>query len=216
MIKFRSQKTFNEFVIILIIPKKVWFLPKLQQIKEIKNILGLDDPYDLSIIIVNYNTADFIVDCLNSIAPQQGVNFEVIIVDNDSEDKSPDIVINDFPWVNLVPNETNVGFAKANNQALKICRGRFVYYLNPDTKVRSGAFRNIVSFMDSHPEVGLAGTRIVNPDGSLQSSVECRYPGQRHAKRELEGLKGYSSHSTCKYYAGLLADSNLKNCVTLF
>ena len=152
--------------------------------------MGLDDPYDLSIIIVNYNTADFIVDCLNSIAPQQGVNFEVIIVDNASEDRSPDIVINDFPWVNLVPNETNVGFAKANNQALKICSGRFVYYLNPDTRVRSGAFRNIVSFMDSHPEVGLAGTRIVNPDGSLQSSVECRYPGQRHAKRELEGLKG--------------------------
>jgi cellulose synthase/poly-beta-1,6-N-acetylglucosamine synthase-like glycosyltransferase len=143
MIKFRSQKTFNEFVIILIIPKKVWFLPKLQQIKEIKNILGLDDPYDLSIIIVNYNTADFIVDCLNSIAPQQGVNFEVIIVDNASEDRSPDIVINDFPWVNLVPNETNVGFAKANNQALKICSGRFVYYLNPDTRVRSGAFRSV-------------------------------------------------------------------------
>jgi len=143
MIKFRSQKTFNEFVIILIIPKKVWFLPKLQQIKEIKNILGLDDPYDLSIIIVNYNTADFIVDCLNSIAPQQGVNFEVIIVDNASEDRSPDIVINDFPWVNLVPNETNVGFAKANNQALKISSGRFVYYLNPDTRVRSGAFRSV-------------------------------------------------------------------------
>ena len=105
--------------------------------------MGLDDPYDLSIIIVNYNTADFIVDCLNSIAPQQGVNFEVIIVDNASEDRSPDIVINDFPWVNLVPNETNVGFAKANHQALKISSGRFVYYLNPDTRVRSGAFRSV-------------------------------------------------------------------------
>lgn len=158
--------------------------------KEIKDILGPDDPYDLSVIIVNYNTADLIVDCLNSIASQQGVNFEVILVDNASGDRSPDIVKNDYPWVNLLANKDNVGFAKANNQALKICNGRYVYYLNPDTRVRPGAFEHIVSFMDSHSEVGLAGTRIVNPDGSLQSSVEFRYPGQRHAKQELEGLKG--------------------------
>ena len=158
--------------------------------KEIKDILGPDDSYDLSVIIVNYNTADLISDCLNSIESQQGVNFEVILVDNDSKDRSPDIVENDYPWVNLLANKDNVGFAKANNQALKICSGRYVYYLNPDTRVRPGAFEGMVSFMDSHAEVGLAGTRIVNPDGSLQSSVEFRYPGQRHAKQEIEGLKG--------------------------
>lgn len=152
--------------------------------------MGSEDQYDLSVIIVNYNTADLIVDCLNSIANQQGVKFEVILVDNASGDRSPDIVRNDYPWVNLLANKYNAGFAKANNQVLKICSGRYVYYLNPDTRVRPGAFEGMVSFMDSHPEVGLAGTRIVNPDGSLQSSVEFRYPGQRHAKQELEGLKG--------------------------
>lgn len=149
-----------------------------------------DKKIDLSVIIINYNTADFLGRCLKSIAHQSGVNVEVIVVDNRSKDGSPDFVREQFPWVRLIANEKNLGFSKANNQALNECIGSYAFFLNPDTEVRNGAFKNMIDFMESHPGVGLAGTRIVNPDGSPQSSVEIRYPGQRHARDELKGLKG--------------------------
>ena len=149
-----------------------------------------DKKLDLSVIIVNYNTADFLGRCLTSVARQTDVDAEVIVVDNCSEDGSPDIVREKFPGVRLMANDQNLGFSRANNQALKDSSGKYVYFLNPDTEVRSGAFKNMVDFMDSHPNVGLAGTQLVNPDGSPQSSVEIRYPGQRHAESELKGLKG--------------------------
>ena len=149
-----------------------------------------DKKLDLSVIIVNYNTADFLGRCLTSVARQTDVNAEVIVVDNCSKDGSPSFVREHFPWVRLMANDQNLGFSRANNQALKDCSGTYVYFLNPDTELRSGAFKNMVDFMESHPNIGLAGTQLVNPDGSPQSSVEIRYPGQRHAKDELKGLKG--------------------------
>lgn len=149
-----------------------------------------DKNIDLSIIIINYNTADFLDRCLTSVALQSDVNTEVIVVDNCSKDGSPDFVREQFPWVRLIANDQNLGFSWANNQALKGCIGSYVYFLNPDTEVHAGALKNMIDFMDARPDVGLAGTRLVNPDGSSQSSVEYRYPGQRHARDELRGLKG--------------------------
>jgi GT2 family glycosyltransferase len=73
---------------------------------------------------------------------------------------------------------------------VKVSTGNYLHFLNPDTETRPGAFRAMIEFMNSHPEVGLAGTRMIYPDGSPQSSLERHYPGQRHAKRELSGLKG--------------------------
>jgi N-acetylglucosaminyl-diphospho-decaprenol L-rhamnosyltransferase len=149
-----------------------------------------DKKIDLSVIIINYNTADFLGRCLTSIAQQYDVPAEVIVVDNCSKDGSADFVRGRFPQVRLIANDQNLGFSKANNQALKICIGTYVYFLNPDTEVRTNAFKNMIDFMDAHPDVGLAGTQIVNPDGTLQSSVEVRYPGHRHAQHELKGLRG--------------------------
>lgn len=146
--------------------------------------------YDLSVIIVNYNTVDLLVRCLDSVASQSNVNSEVIVVDNASRDNSIEEISKNYPWVKLIASRQNLGFAGANNKALNACKGKYIYYLNPDTEVRPGAFKCMIEYMDSHPEVGLAGTRLVNPDGSFQSSVEKRYPGERHAKRELEELKG--------------------------
>ncbi|MBN1277851.1 MAG: glycosyltransferase family 2 protein [Deltaproteobacteria bacterium] len=146
--------------------------------------------YDLSVIIVNYNTAEFLVGCLNSIHTQSNCTFEVIVVDNASPDNSCDIVSNGFPSVKLITNDTNAGFSRANNSALRLCSGRYIYFLNPDTELNHGVFSSMVDFMEAHKEIGLAGTGIINPDGSFQPSVELHYPGQRHAKRELKGLKG--------------------------
>ena len=145
---------------------------------------------DLTIIIVNYNTADMLVRCLHSISSQSGDNHEVIVVDNASQDNSLELTKATFPWVKVIANKRNLGFARANNQALGISKSKYIYFLNPDTEVKEGSFDAIIEFMESNPEVGLAGTRILNPDGSSQSSVERRYPGQRHSKGELYGLKG--------------------------
>jgi len=155
-----------------------------------ENYLDPNSQLDLSVVIVSYNTADFLGRCLNSVASQSNVTWEVIVVDNCSKDGSTDFLRNVFPWVELIANDHNLGFSQANNQALNICNGRYVYYLNPDTEVQPYAFKKMVDFMDSHPDVGLAGTRLVFPDGSIQSSVEHRYPGQRYIKNELKGLKG--------------------------
>lgn len=145
---------------------------------------------ELSIIIVNHNTADMLVRCLHSIRSQSGHNPEVILVDNASRDNSLEVTNGFLPWLKVITNKRNLGFGRANNQALKISKGRFIYFLNPDTELKEGAFDAIIEFMESNPEVGLAGTRILNPDGSFQSSVEKRYPGERHSRGELSGLKG--------------------------
>ncbi len=143
---------------------------------------------DFSVIIVNYNTADFLRRCLNSLGSQGDIRVRAIVVDNASHDHSQDVVRGEFPQVKLIANDRNLGFARANNQALRSCRSKYVYFLNPDTEVQKGALGAILEFMDSHPKVGLAGTRIINPDGSSQPSVGTRYPGQKHAKEELRGL----------------------------
>jgi len=146
--------------------------------------------FDISTIIVNFNTAQRLGACLTSLTAAFEGKGDVIVVDNASSDESVSMVARDFPWVKLIVNEQNVGFGRANNQALKRCRGEYVYFLNPDTVVQPGAFRPMMNFMASHTDVGLAGTRIVNPDGSDQSSVEKRYPGQKRTKTELAGLPG--------------------------
>ena len=149
------------------------------------------NPLDVSIIIVPYNTADMIGMCLDSLGAETGLSREVFVVDNASTDGSADIVRNRYPWINLTVNKENRGFAAANNQVLPLCRGSYLYYLNPDAKLTGpGVIEKCVRFMDANPGVGLAGTRLVNPDGSLQKSVSWRYPGQKFAMSEMEGLKG--------------------------
>ena len=154
------------------------------------NIYKTEQPYDLSVIIVNYNTADFIIRCLNSISLQKNVSYEVILIDNGSKDGSVEIVKNNFSWVKLIENRENLGFARANNQGLKVSSGRYIYYLNPDTELATGVFKKLTAYMDTNLKVGLAGTCIINPDGSLQSSVEKKYPGQGYTRRDLKNLKG--------------------------
>lgn len=145
---------------------------------------------DVSIIIVNYNTAALLQACLTSVQSQTGATFEVFVVDNASADDSVARVKKNFPWVDLIESPVNLGFAKANNMAINRATGRYLYFLNPDTEVRPGCFAAMLRFMGSHPMVGMAGTSIVYPNGSPQSSVENRYPGERHARDELSGLPG--------------------------
>ncbi len=163
---------------------------------------------DVSVIIVNYNTRELLAKCLESLFIQdagltgfidgtgrgnhdyESITFEVIVADNASTDGSQEIFSEEFKWAQLISCSGNLGFSKANNLGVAASKGRYIYFLNPDTEVSQGAITAIVKHMDANPECGLAGTRIINPDGSPQSSVEFSYPGQRHTGGELENLPG--------------------------
>lgn len=142
---------------------------------------------ELSVIIVSYNTVDLTLRCLESIRLPNG---EILVVDNASSDCSVTAIQRQFPDVILIANSNNRGFGPANNQALRISRGRYVVFLNPDTVVRERALQKAAAFMDAHPHVGLAGARMLNPDGTLQESVSYRYPGEKYTRGETVSLSG--------------------------
>lgn len=124
---------------------------------------------DVSIIVVNWNTCDFLRACLKSVYQQAiGVTFEVIVVDNASADGSAAMVESEFPQVKLIQNDTNKGFAAANNEGITIAKGRYVLLLNSDTVILNSAIDKTVSFADVHPKAGVVGCRVLNPDRTLQ------------------------------------------------
>jgi GT2 family glycosyltransferase len=145
---------------------------------------------DVSIIIVSYNTAHLIADCLKSVQNSSGVEKEIFVVDNVSSDNSVELIAARFPAVKLIVNKENRGFGTANNQALKDCRGRYIIFLNPDTKVNPNTLKNAVAFMDANQHIGLAGAKILNPDGTLQESVSYKYPGEKFTSGETVKLQG--------------------------
>lgn len=129
---------------------------------------------DLSIVIVNYNSADFLEQCLNSVYQERNaVQFETFVVDNNSFDNSCRRINEMFPQVNLIMNKDNLGFARANNQAIGRSRGRYILLLNPDAILKPEALGRMIQFMDRNPEAGAAGARLLNPDGTVQLS--CRH-----------------------------------------
>ena len=130
---------------------------------------------DLSIVIVNWNTLPLLRSCLESVLQEnESLSMETLVVDNASTDGSADMVSHDFPWVRLIRNSENVGFARANNQAILDSTGRYVFLLNSDTQVKEGAIRTLVQFMDKHPETGAVGPKIIHPQGRLRV-LSCGY-----------------------------------------
>ena len=134
----------------------------------------------VSVIIINWNTRDLVADCLRSVAAEMTLFadtsdtaaelVEVIVVDNASNDGSSMMLRHEFPWIHVIENCENIGFAAANNQALHHCKGKYILLLNSDTKVLPGAFTEMIAFMDQASDAGAAGSRYFNPDGSLQPS----------------------------------------------
>jgi GT2 family glycosyltransferase len=129
---------------------------------------------DLSVVILNWNARDYLVEALRSILNQSWrFSIEVIVVDNASQlDDSVKTVRRDFPEVLLIANERNIGFSAGNNIGLKAARGRFVLFLNPDTLVHESAFDILLDWMESHPSAGACGPKMTYPNGELQAS--CR------------------------------------------
>ena len=147
---------------------------------------------DLSVIIVNWNTRKLLRQCLNSIKRwTHALTYEIVVVDNGSADGSPEMVTREFPRIHLIRNQNNVGFARANNQAISHTSGRSVLLLNSDTALQENSCKAMVDFMDAHPPVGLAGARLVNPDGTHQESCDLfpRRPWQLARDKLLDAWK---------------------------
>lgn len=126
---------------------------------------------DLTIVLVNYNMEKLLRECLNSVYQSTtGVEFEAIVVDNRSTDGSVKILKTEFPRVKFIENEKNLGFARANNQAIKQSQGKYLLLLNPDTVLRSSSLHKMIAFMDNRSEAGVLGCKILNPDGTIQPS----------------------------------------------
>jgi GT2 family glycosyltransferase len=127
---------------------------------------------DLSVIIVNWNTKDLLLQCLESLYQgAKGIEKEIFVVDNSSSDGSGTAVRKRFPEINLIENQVNLGFARANNQAISLSSGEYLLLLNPDTQVKDEAIERMLSFMDAHPEAGVVGAQLLNVDGSKQNSI---------------------------------------------
>jgi len=131
---------------------------------------------DLSIIIVNYKERGFLRQCLKGIRRvQPKLLYEVIVVDNASGDGSIEMVREHFPEVILFPQTVNLGLAKANNIGLRAAVGKYVLIMNTDLSLMSGAIEKMFAFMENHPEVGVVGPRLLNPDRTIQTSCY-RFP----------------------------------------
>jgi GT2 family glycosyltransferase len=145
---------------------------------------------DLSIVIVSYNVNDYLIKCLDSIYSflSNSINFEIIIVDNDSKDESPEVIEKKFKNVLLIKNNFNAGFPAANNQAFRIAKGDFILMLNPDTELTDDSINKLYQFLKSDSSISIAGPKVLNTDGSLQQSV-WRLPTIGHVFAESFHLK---------------------------
>jgi GT2 family glycosyltransferase len=129
---------------------------------------------DVSLIILSWNTKDYLLGCLRSVEETlRGMNYEVIVVDNDSADGSPDAArAGGFSRLRIIETGSNLGFAAGNNVGIRAATGRYYVLINSDMVVKPGCVQEMLAFMDAHPEVGLASPRLRSTDGSSQ--YNCR------------------------------------------
>ncbi|MBU0621574.1 MAG: glycosyltransferase family 2 protein [Gammaproteobacteria bacterium] len=151
---------------------------------------------DVSVILVSYNTIEMTKTALNHLeSSSHNLETEVFVIDNDSKDHSVEVLRNEYPNINLIENKSNVGFGRANNQALPNIKGRYVLLLNTDAFVETDTVAKTVQYMDANPCCGILGVRLIGRDGELQPS--CRYfptpwnlfLGRSGLKRFIRGAK---------------------------
>ena len=151
----------------------------------------------LSVVIVSYNVRPYLEQCLQSVqSALEGIEGEVFVVDNHSDDDSVETVQNHYPWVRLIENQENLGFAKANNQAIRQSQAEYVLLLNPDTVVAKDTFREVLKFMDAHPKAGGAGVMMCYEDGTRAPESRRALPTPWVAALKMLGFtkRYYMSH----------------------
>jgi hypothetical protein len=145
---------------------------------------------DVSIVIVNWNSREFLAKCLRSIDAAPGeATVEVIVIDNASYDGAAEMVASDHPGVKFIQGRENLGFARANNAAAEAATSRNLLFLNPDTEVVGDAIDRMARFLDAHPDAGAVGCRLLNTDGSLQTSCVQAFPTVVNQMLDAEALR---------------------------
>ena len=145
---------------------------------------------ELSIIIVNWNSLAYLRDCLPSLyANSAGCDFEVVVVDNASTGDDAQQIAAEFPQVCLIRSEKNIGFARANNLGFERCSGKYVLFLNPDTKMIGPAIARMLERLKSLPDAGIVGCKLLNTDGTIQTSSVQRFPTILNQMLDIEFLR---------------------------
>ncbi|HET9130256.1 MAG TPA: glycosyltransferase family 2 protein [Terriglobia bacterium] len=145
---------------------------------------------ELSIIIVNWNCIDYSRDCLSSIfSTDQGLDFEVIVVDNASTKGDPDALKAEFPRIRLIKNKDNIGFAGANNVGFLESSANYLLFLNPDTLVIGNALSEMLNRLKALPDAGALGCKLLNSDGTIQTSCIQRFPTIWNQMLDFEALQ---------------------------
>ncbi len=164
----------------------------------------------LSVIIVNYNVRAYLEQCLRTVFEgMRYVDGDVFVVDNQSTDGSVEMVCAKFPQVKLIANEVNVGFSRANNQAIRASSADYVVLLNPDTVVGEDVFKKVIAFMDAHPKAGGLGVKMIDGTGKFLPESKRGLPTPAVAFYKIIGLTRIFPHSKVfgRYHLGHLAEN---------
>lgn len=166
----------------------------------------------LSIVIVNYNVRYFLEQCMHSVRKAvKGMDAEIFVVDNNSVDGSVEMLAEKFPEVKVIENHENLGFSRANNQAIRLAKGEYILLLNPDTVVEDDTFRKIVAFMDDHPDAGGLGVKMVDGQGKFLPESKRGLPTPAVAFYKIFGLSHLFPKSKIfgKYHLGFLNNEKI-------
>ena len=165
--------------------------------------------YDLSVVIVNYNVVFFLEQCLNSVfAASKNLNVQIFVVDNNSVDGSINMLKENFSSVVLIENKENVGFSKANNQAIKRANSPYVLLLNPDTVIEEDTFDKCIDFMNSNTDCGGLGLRMLDGKGNFLPESKRGFPSPSVAFYKIFGLSYLfpKSQKFGRYHLGFLSE----------
>ena len=166
----------------------------------------------LSIIIVSYNVKYYLEQCLHSILIAcKNIEAEIIVIDNNSKDKTAEYIQSKFPAVIFIQESENIGFAKANNIGLSVAKGEFILYLNPDTIVSENAIINCISFLNEHQEAGAVGVKMIDDNGNFLPESKRAFPSTAASFWKLTGMAKLFPHSSIfnKYALGNLNEDEV-------
>lgn len=172
----------------------------------------------LSVIIVNYNVKYFLEQCLKSvIVASKNIESEIFVVDNNSVDGSVQMLKTNFPDINVIANKENVGFSKANNQAIKLAKGEYILLLNPDTIVEPDTFEKCIDYMDKHQDTGGLGVKMIDGKGKFLPESKRGFPTPMVAFYKIFGLSALfpKSKRIGKYHLGYLSEDDINEVEVL-
>src|SRR5262245_44952290 len=167
----------------------------------------------LSVIIVNYNVKHFLEQCLCSVRKAiNGIDAEVMVIDNNSSDGSVTYLEPKFPFVRFIRNKENLGFAKACNEGFRLSTGKYLLFLNPDTIVAENCFQKCIAFLESHMDTGALGIKMIDGSGKFLKESKRSFPAPLTSLYKLFGMSAIFPRSGvfAKYHLGNL-DENKTN-----